>query len=207
MIRRGGAGRSARRILLAAALAAASCARSPGTRDADGDGVLAGLDCDDSNPAVHATVSAYPDADGDGVGSGQPATFCTAGGPPPAYAQEGTDCAPSDPAAWRLVDLADRDGDGFTAAAAPVCAGATPPAPYRTAAQGNDCDDGDAALFRWVVVYRDQDGDGVGARPRSITCLGAALPPGWSRLGYDVDDLDPAVVNDPAADDLAWLLD
>jgi len=202
--------RSARWILLGATLAAASCRdpAPPGPLDADGDGTSAGYDCDDANPSVYRTVTAYPDADGDGVGSGSASSFCTDGAAPAGHALQEGDCAPADPAAWRWIDLVDRDGDGFTAVdPARVCAGDVPPDPYRAVAQGNDCDDADPALLRWVVVYRDQDGDGVGARPRSITCLGEAIPTGWSRLGYDVDDLDPSVASDPAADDLALLLD
>jgi hypothetical protein len=43
------------------------------------------------------------------------------------------------------------------------------------------------------VLYPDADGDGVGAPPRSIECLGAELPPGFSQRGWDVGDTDPAV--------------
>jgi hypothetical protein len=201
--------RSGRWILLGAALAAVSCReRAPASVDTDRDGFAAGIDCNDADPAVHATVTAYPDADGDGVGSGTTSSFCTDGTVPAGHALQEGDCAPADPAAWRLVDLVDRDGDGYTAKeSTPLCAGATLPDPYRPAAQGNDCADADPALFRWVVLYRDQDGDGVGARPRSIPCLGTAIPAGWSRLGYDVDDLDPSVASDPTEDDLALLLD
>lgn len=210
MSRVGEALRSGRWILLSAALAASSCSRDrqPADVDGDGDGFVAGADCDDSNPATHATVVAYPDPDGDGVGFGAPSTFCTDGAAPSGHALERDDCAPSDPTAWRPVDLVDRDGDGFTTREAePLCTGATVPDPYRSVAHGNDCDDADAAVYRWVVLYGDQDGDGAGARPRSIPCIGAALPSGWSIVGYDVDDLDPSAVTDPAADDLALLLD
>jgi len=176
--------------------------------DRDGDGVLAVNDCDDSNPAVHTTVTAYPDSDGDGVGSGYGSTFCTDGSPPPGHVRSTGDCAPVDATAWRSIDFVDRDGDGTTVRdPAPLCAGATIPEPYSEVAQGNDCDDADPALFRWLILYRDEDGDGVGTRPRSIPCLGETIPAGWSRLGYDVDDRDPSVASDPAADELARLLD
>jgi hypothetical protein len=202
--------RSGRWILLAAALAVASCTRDGASPppDRDGDGIVAAYDCDDADATVHATVTAYPDADGDGVGAGTAASFCTGGAAPAGHALDATDCAPGDPAAWRTLDLVDRDGDGFTVQEAmTACAGAAVPDPYRETAAGNDCDDGDPALSRWAVAYRDQDGDGVGARPRSILCVGAALPSGWSPAGYDVDDSNPAVASDPAGDDLALLLD
>ncbi len=200
--------RTARWLPLAAGLAAACGSSTRGPVDADGDGVAAALDCDDSNPAVQATVVAYADADGDGVGAGPAFTLCTDGSAPAGYSLQGTDCAPGDPTRWRAALFVDRDGDGYTAREpGAVCYGASLPDPYRAAASGNDCDDGDPALFRWAVLYRDQDGDGVGAPPRRMACLGASLPSGWVGRGYDPDDLDPAVVNDGYADEILRLID
>ena len=205
--------RSARWILLAAAaLGLAACReRVP---DADHDGFVASGDCDDSNPAVHAVVTGYLDADRDGVGAGPWVQFCTSGALPAGYAAEGADCAPVDATRWRAIvnPPADRDGDGFTAReSVTLCVGSTLPEPYRAADRGLDCDDVDPALYRWVTLYRDQDGDGVGARPRTApwTCIGASVPAGLSVLGYDVDDSNPAVTTDAADDDdvLALILD
>jgi hypothetical protein len=199
-------------MILGAVLLATACSRGGGggAVDADRDGFPAGMDCNDSNPAVHTAVTVYLDVDGDGVGAGPATTLCTDGTAPPGYSLLGTDCAPNDPAAWRAVTSlpVDRDGDGFTVReAVQLCVGATPPVPYLAADSGNDCDDADPALFRWVILYRDQDGDGVGAGPRSISCLGATLPAGWTRIGSDVDDLDPTVWIDPNVDELLRLLD
>ncbi len=72
-----------------------------------------------------------------------------------------------------------------------ICTGATLPDPYRTQANGNDCDDADAALYRYVVLYPAADRDGVGAPPREVWCLGAAIPEGYSTVGTDPDDQDP----------------
>jgi len=52
-----------------------------------------------------------------------------------------------------------------------------------------------------------QDGDGVGAPPRSIPCLGATVPAGWVLRGYDPDDLDPAVTGDEQVDDLLRIIE
>jgi hypothetical protein len=199
--------RSARWILVAAALGAAcdrDSAPPPPPVDMDGDGVPAGIDCGDANAAVHTWVSVFPDTDGDGVGAGTWETsFCTDGSAPAGYSLQGTDCAPEDPAAWRSVEpqFADRDGDGVTIAEqASLCAGATLPEPYREVANGNDCDDSDPALARWVVLYPDRDGDGVGTRPRTISCIGASLPAGFALTGYDVDDSDPTIASGPPTD-------
>ncbi|HET9598336.1 MAG TPA: hypothetical protein VFP65_22300 [Anaeromyxobacteraceae bacterium] len=200
-------------------------------RDADGDGFFAaqpgtvcsgralpagyangaggGLDCDDADPTVHASLVGFADADGDGVGAGPAVTFCTAGALPAGWVATGTDCAPEDPERFRTVTnvFADRDGDGFTVPEpGPLCVSAALPAPYLAAAHGKDCDDADPARWRWTVVYPDQDGDGVGAPPRSILCLGADLPAGVSTAGWDVDDANPAVQWDGADADLVLTL-
>lgn len=168
-----------------------------------------GSDCDDEDPARHATLVAYADSDGDGVGAGAPVTFCTDGSVPAGYALGRGDCAPDDPTRWQLLSYTyvDRDGDGFTVPEiGQVCTGAALPDPYRAVPSGNDCDDTNPLLRRWVVLYRDLDGDGVGAGPRSVQCLGDSLPAGWSILGYDVDDADAAVQRAEDDDVLLCLL-
>ncbi len=104
----------------------------------------------------------------------------------------------------RRYGYVDRDSDGYTAPeAGEVCTGATLPDPYRASAKGNDCSDSDTSQYRWVVMHRDLDGDGIGAGPRSVFCLGNCLPPGWSIFGYDPDDGDPAVQSSEDDDLLA----
>lgn len=195
-------------VALAAGVAIAACSGAATSNpDRDGDGHAAATDCDDGDPAVHAGVIAYADADGDGFGAGAPVALCTDGNVPAGYAVAGGDCASQDPAAWRTLDLVDRDGDGRTATDVPICVGASAPEPYREMASGNDCDDANADLYRWIVAYRDQDGDGLGAGVRSILCLGAALPSAWSSVGGDGNDADPAVGRTFTDDDLARILD
>ncbi len=201
--------RSVSRTLgIVAAIALGACReKTPSTPDRDGDGFVAAVDCDDANRAVHAWVTAYRDEDGDGIGAGPPSTFCTDGLFPAEWVASGGDCAPTDPAAWRTLDLVDADGDGRTAKGAPLCVGATAPEPYREVAAGNDCDDRNSDLFQWVVAYPDQDGDGIGAPPRSILCVGVALPAGWARAGYDADDRDPSVGRAFTDEDLARIVE
>ncbi len=153
-------------------------------------------DCDDRNPAVSRWVYGYADQDGDGVGAGASIASCTDGTLPAGQVASGSDCAPADPAAWQRVSYAglDEDGDGYTTrVTGTLCTDGTIPAPYVAAVRGNDCDDQDPSLYRWVVLYPDGDGDGVGAPPRIIPCLGDALPAGYSIFGWDPDDGDPSV--------------
>lgn len=89
----------------------------------------------------------------------------------------------------------DADGDGFTVpATGEVCTDGTLPPPYRAAAHGLDCDDADPLVAHVAVLYPDQDGDGVGAPPRQILCIGAQPPAGLVRRGYDEAAADPAVI-------------
>lgn len=162
-----------------------------------------GNDCDDADQSIHTTVQAWTDADGDGVGAGDAVALCTDGTVPAPWSAQGTDCAAEDAARWRQAAYAhvDRDADGHThPEAGTVCTGASLPAPYFTQATGNDCDDTDAALYRSVVLYPDMDGDGVGTSPRTIPCIGAQTPLGFSLKGYDVDDSDASIQEDPEDD-------
>ncbi|RKG61717.1 hypothetical protein D7V80_33400 [Corallococcus sp. CA054B] len=173
---------------------------------------LSGEDCDDSNAAVFRSLAAYPDTDGDGVGAGAPTVLCTNGQVPSPWSDRDTDCAEEDAARWQKLTAlhADQDGDGVTAPipAQRVCSGEALPAPYFFKAVGNDCDDADAARYRWTYLYRDQDADGVGATPREMMCIGASAVAGWSRYGDDADDNDAAVQTDEAADEeLSLILD
>ncbi|HWE28901.1 MAG TPA: hypothetical protein VHB97_12910, partial [Polyangia bacterium] len=134
----------------------------------------------------------------------------TDGSTPAGYALTGTDCAPADATRWQELaySYVDNDGDGYTVGlSGQVCAGATLPKPYATVANGNDCNDADPSLYRYVVLYTDADGDGVGTMPRQIPCLGATLPAGWSIYGDDVDDTDPTQqLDDTDIDDLLAII-
>ncbi|RKG98924.1 hypothetical protein [Corallococcus carmarthensis] len=173
---------------------------------------LSGEDCDDTNATTFRNVTAWADTDGDGVGAGASTVLCTHGQVPSPWSATGTDCDAQDATRWQDLSAshADQDGDGFTAPipAQTFCTGKALPAPYFSKAVGNDCDDADAARYRWTYLYRDQDADGVGATPRQMTCLGPAVLAGWSLYGDDTDDNDAAVQTDEAAEEeLSLILD
>jgi len=173
-------------------------------------GVVAiGDDCAPADPSLHTSLVSFADADGDGVGAGVPVSLCTGGTRPPGFVSDGGDCAPADGSAWRLAAYGwvDRDGDDRTRAeAGELCTGAALPPPFRSSPSGNDCDDADPALLGWAVLYEDGDGDGVGAGPRSILCIGAAPPAGQSIHGDDADDQDPIIQTDDDDDELDLIL-
>lgn len=169
-----------------------------------------GDDCDDGNPRIWQLGTYYADADSDGVGAGAGLLVCTDGSVPTGDSSSDSDCAPNDPARWRMLPYAyvDRDGDGATIAeAGSVCAGASLPPPYFATAHGNDCDDGNASLTHWDIVYPDADGDGAGALPLVIQCSGAGgIAPGYSRYGDDEDDTNASVGPLPPEDILDLVL-
>jgi hypothetical protein len=99
------------------------------------------------------------------------------------------------------------DGDAITVrASGQRCTAGTLPPPFRATANGNDCDDDDPNVTHLAVLYPDQDDDGVGASPRSVVCIGTAIPAGLARGGYDEDDTDPTVIETEDFDDLLELL-
>ncbi len=167
-------------------------------------------DCDDADASLYGLRSGFADADGDGYGVLPRVSVCSGSSLPAGYVTNSTDCAADDAAAWRSSTYAyvDRDADGFTVReSGSFCYGDVLPAPYLATANGNDCDEADPALYRWVVLYEDKDGDGVGAPPRWIPCLGATLPDGWSIFGFDEDDTDTAVQASTADEVLFTILD
>ncbi|MFY1825175.1 hypothetical protein ACN47A_04625 [Myxococcus fulvus] len=170
-----------------------------------------GPDCDDTNASLHKTLRTWPDLDGDGVGAGVSENQCTNGQTPANRSLSGSDCADDDASRWVAHSYrhVDRDEDGFTTPESGThCAAATLPAPYFVQATGNDCDDADAALIRWAVLYPDNDGDGVGTEPRRILCIGTAVPPGLSIFGDDPNDDDPSTMTGPEHEELeTFILD
>jgi hypothetical protein len=90
----------------------------------------------------------------------------------------------------------DADGDGYTTGGSiQRCAQGTSLLPwsggftYRSAANGNDCNDGNASVWQNLTAYEDDDGDGYGASS-FLVCSGASLPSGYLSQGGDCNDQD-----------------
>jgi hypothetical protein len=168
-----------------------------------------GNDCNDDDKTVMVGLAVFPDGDRDGHGIGGAVMKCTDGSVPDGYALSGNDCDDTNKTVWALLPYSyvDMDEDGVTIEAHGArCTAGTLDPPYFADAKGNDCDDTKKALTRWVVLYPDHDGDGVGAPPRAIECLGATIPDGMSTRGYDEDDNDKTVIETEDFDDLLDLV-
>jgi hypothetical protein len=167
-----------------------------------------GTDCDDGDPSIFAAlVYTAVDRDGDMVTAPEMGVRCTAGtlSPPFFATPHGNDCNDNDLNVWVQLSYqgVDEDGDGVTVPSSGVaCTNGTLPPPFVAAQHGNDCNDHDPDLIRFAVLYHDGDGDGVGASPRQVLCLGPLNPAGFVVGGYDEDDGDPAVIETDDFDDL-----
>jgi hypothetical protein len=201
--------------LVALVLGACGHSRPP---NADQDAVTDAIDCAPTD-ATKWQLMAYQsaDVDGDDHRSGPPGQVCSGAALPARYsaapADAGdVDCNDANPAIWRLLPFqsADADGDGHRRGPGTVCAGALLPATHSnlTAAAGDiDCDDASATTWRLTSVYRDADGDGLGAGKGTITCIGTNAAAGYSLRGYDPLD-DPTNPASSSVSDLdlpAWL--
>jgi hypothetical protein len=170
-------------------------------------------DCDDTDPTIAVRRTAFVDADGDGRGAGFAMSLCASSTvTPPGYATSWDDCDDADAQVWALhqIRALDADGDGAWTSTPTfsLCASDVPPAGTRTTSPAPaelDCDDADPSVHSWLLVFRDVDGDGVGAGPPSWLCVDRATtrpPPGWSLYGDDANDADPSVGPDEDDDDL-----
>ncbi len=166
--------------------------------DADNDGSLASVDCDDQDAGVHPGAdercngadddcdgdvdedaidasSWYPDADGDSFGD--PAAGTVSCVQPEGYIEDATDCDDGrpdvNPAAIEVCAEGDEDCDGLEGEADPSV---------------------DATVW-----YRDQDGDGFGPDD-AVTLAQCEAPAGYAPFTGDCDDLD-ALANPDDCDD------
>jgi len=168
-----------------------------------------GNDCNDGDRTVSVSLTVFADTDHDGVGAGPGQLACTNGTPSAGFSTTSTDCDDSDAAVWKQLayQAVDRDRDGATVPErGQVCTNGTLPPPFHASESGLDCDDHDATVTHFAVLYPDQDHDGVGAPPRQIQCIGTTMPEGLSLGGYDEDDGNPSVIETDDDDDLDLLL-
>lgn len=189
--------------------------------NADGDGVADAQDCAPVDSTRWRVLQFQAiDAEGDGHAVNSPGELCVGAALPSthfasAVPASDVDCDDTAASVWRLLPYEGRDADmdGFNVAASgEVCSGAALPSGYHATTSppvSADCDDANAAVWRLRMTYGDADGDGVGAGPGDVTCIGAGAAPNRSLLGYDpVDDPnDPNAITSSTVELASWQLD
>jgi len=136
----------------------------------------------------------YPDADGDGAGTGSSVkVVCDHGLAPFFYSWIDTDCDDTDPTKYRLY-YRDADGDGVGIRASTICAGhETPPGYVAEFGGPDDCDDSNPRIaFPYPVDY---DGDGV-APPNAATVCGPKNQPPPNTIFRVCPSNEPGVCDD-----------
>lgn len=199
----------------------------PVSIDADADGyygdggLLSSTDCDDSDAALHASVTYYADADGDGYGDGGVSqTQCDSATAPSGYVlnssdgddidydndgyETSSDCDDTDGAVYDTY-YTDEDGDGLgsdavvcedTDVASGLVATSTDTNDDDYDNDGveteDDCNDTDAALTSESTYYSDADDDGLGDPAVSTSVCSASIPDGYVA---NTSDADPDISN------------
>jgi hypothetical protein len=195
---------------LAMCVAIASCGgNSHSEPDADHDSVADSRDCAPSDPQTWQLLTYNAvDKDADGHQLAATGQVCSGAGLPAGYsstAPQTNDCNDTDAARWQLLPYSavDADADGhWIASTGQVCSGANLPTAYSTVipqADASDCDDTNAATWRFMMTFTDRDADGIGAGTGTSMCTGNATAAGFSLYGYDPID-DPS---DPNAGSVA----
>jgi len=166
------------------------------SQDADGDGIFASDDCDDTDPLVGSEVTIYRDVDGDGYGNDAVAFFsCVL---PAGASLIGGDCmdtnAAVNPGATEVANGLDDDCDGTVNEGTHIY---DDDGDGLTEADG-DCDDADASVLAATPKYYDNDGDGYGDPAAYLSIC--ATPPWSVDNGNDCDDTDSSI--NPGAFDI-----
>ncbi|MBN2800663.1 MAG: putative metal-binding motif-containing protein [Deltaproteobacteria bacterium] len=184
------------RVALFTLLALTACrTKDAAVVDADGDGYLSDVDCDDSDVSVH------PDAE----------ESCNG-------VDDDCDAAVDEDAADAPLWYTDGDGDGYGApeTGSPACV-----APEGAVAAGTDCDDADPAFHPGAaepdcadpadyncdgsVGYADEDGDGVPACQECDDQRAEVYPGADERCDALDNDCDGVVDEDPVDGSLFYL--
>jgi hypothetical protein len=157
------------------------------------------------------------DQDGDGRHVNTSGQLCSGASLPASHAstevpQTDADCDDTNASAWQRLGYVARDADGdsfWVSMVGEVCSGSELAAGYATtpALAAHDCDDQSASAWRYMAVYHDVDGDGVGSGGGASTCVGTGAPAGFSLLGYDpIDDpSDPNAAGVTTSEQTVWM--
>ncbi|HYV90699.1 MAG TPA: MopE-related protein [Chitinophagales bacterium] len=154
-------------------------------------------DCNDNDASVHAPVTYYADADGDGFGNaGSTVSLCQST-PPSGYVVNNTDCNDNDATVHSPQQYySDADEDGYGSTTTAVLCSSTAPTGYSTV--NTDCSDNDATVHTPQQYYLDADQDGYGSTTTAMFCSSTA-PTGYSSNNTDCND-NSASVNPGAAE-------
>lgn len=135
----------------------------------------------------------YPDADGDGYGTGAPVLSCSQ---PPSTSANDLDCDDGDPLIIPGRYFLDMDEDGFGDASTLFLACIQPPG---SVMDSTDCDDTNDLFYPGAEWFEDLDGDGYGnSATLVVQCI---APQGYIDSPGDCDDSDPLVSHGEVCDD------
>lgn len=119
--------------------------------DKDGDGTLAGFDCDDQNSSIAVLINYYADTDADGFGAGEALSLCS-NQAPDGFVLSNSDTDDNNP----TIVPSDLDGDGV--------------------ANVDDCAPDDAQKYINQIYYADRDRDNIGSGEPIEVCVALPIP-------------------------------
>lgn len=151
-------------------------------------------DCDDSNAKIWLSVIAYQDADNDNFGTGEPASYCIGEALPKNLSANATDCDDDNSDLFSLINYqaSDIDLDSFQIISSGTeCTNGALSSIYQINfdhSKSPDCNDNNTQVWQTVELYKDNDGDSIGAGEKTEHCIGSNNPELWVEETGDCAD-------------------